>query len=79
MPLVKKTVLDIGFAKKVPQDGLCYTCGKRGHGYYNCPNQKLDNVCDLCGKLGHLSVSCPSKPKGCSTDIVSTVTSCVSL
>ena len=79
MPLVKKTVLDIGFAKEVPQDGLCYTCGKRGHRYYNCPNQKLDNVCDLCGKLGHLSVSCPSKPKGYNTGIVSTVTSCVSL
>lgn len=62
--LVKITVLSVGFDKKVPQDGLCYTCGKRGHGYYNCPSGRRSNACDLCGKQGHVKSQCPVGLKG---------------
>ena len=60
---VKERALSIGFAMDVPQDGLCHSCGKRGHLSRNCPNSDIARkpyiTCFRCGKLGHVKSKCP--------------------
>ena len=70
IPPAKADVLDVGLVETVPQDGLCYTCGKRGHGRYNCPNGRFIDTCNLCGKQGHVTSKCPSNQQGYGSTII---------
>lgn len=57
-------MLSVGFAKNVPQDGLCHSCGKRGHISRNCPNnahRKPSYSCFRCGKKGHVQAECTAE------------------
>ena len=59
---LQSSVLTVGFTKNVPQDGLCHTCGKRGHMSRNCPsnvNKTKNFTCFRCGKKGHVRAECP--------------------
>ena len=60
---MQEKVLTVGFTMEVPQDGLCHSCGKRGHLSRNCPNsenmRKPYITCFRCGKLGHVKSKCP--------------------
>lgn len=63
LAFLQEKALSIGFTMDVPQDGLCHSCGKRGHLSRNCPNsenmRKPYITCFRCGKLGHVKSKCP--------------------
>ena len=67
------------WSEKCKKEGLCFKCGKTGHGSKNCPNSrpsspggkgkdsgksdKSKKFCTNCGKNGHSTKEC-RKPKG---------------